>query len=108
MLLTAAVQPNPPDYVALAMVLVFAGVVAVMAIQKRRVNRSMQCTASSMASSMASSSDLAQALPAPGSAGQIKQHNVDPKTAAMLMAITAYKIGKPLNELRFLSVKEVQ
>lgn len=104
MLLTAAVQPNHPDYVALAMVLIFAGVVAVMAIQKWRVNRSMQCTASSMASS----SDPAQALPAPGSAGQIKLHNVDPKTAAMLMAITAYKIGKPLNELRFLSVKEVQ
>ena len=45
---------------------------------------------------------------APGSAGGIKLHNVDPKTAAMLMAIVADKMGKPLNELRFISVKEVE
>ena len=44
---------------------------------------------------------------APGSAGQLKLHNVDPKTAAMLMAIVADKTGKPLNELRFISIKEV-
>jgi len=45
---------------------------------------------------------------APGSAGQIKIHNVPPKTAAMLMAIVANKMGKPLNELRFISIKEVE
>ena len=45
---------------------------------------------------------------APGSAGGIKLHNVEPKTAAMLMAIVADKMGKPLNELRFISVKEVE
>ena len=44
---------------------------------------------------------------APGSAGQIKLNNVDPKTAAMLMAIVADKLQKPLNELRFISIKEV-
>lgn len=44
---------------------------------------------------------------APGSAGCLKLHNVEPKTAAMLMAIVADKLGKPLNELRFLSIKEV-
>ena len=44
---------------------------------------------------------------APGAAGQIKLHNVDPKTAAMLMAIVADKMGKPINELRFISIKEV-
>lgn len=44
---------------------------------------------------------------APGAAGQLKLHNVDPKTAAMLMAITADKLGKPINELRFISIKEV-
>jgi Na+-transporting methylmalonyl-CoA/oxaloacetate decarboxylase gamma subunit len=45
---------------------------------------------------------------APGSAGQLKLHNVEPKTAAMLMAITADKLGKPINELRFISIKEVE
>jgi len=44
---------------------------------------------------------------APGTAGALKLHNVDPKTAAMLMAITADKMGKPINELRFISIKEV-
>ncbi len=45
---------------------------------------------------------------APGSAGQLKLYDVPPKTAAMLMAIVADKMGKPLNELRFISIKEVK
>ena len=45
---------------------------------------------------------------APGSAGQLKIYDVPPKTAAMLMAIVADKMGKPLNELRFISIKEVK
>ncbi len=45
---------------------------------------------------------------APGSAGQVKLHSVPPKTAAMLMAIVADKMDKPLNELRFISIKEVR
>ena len=49
-----------------------------------------------------------EAPTAPGSAGQLKLHNVEPKTAAMLMAIVADKLGKPLNELRFISIKEVE
>ena len=44
---------------------------------------------------------------APGTAGQLKLYDVPPKTAAMLMAIVANKMGKPLNELRFISIKEV-
>ena len=43
---------------------------------------------------------------APGAAGELKLHDVPPKTAAMLMAIVANKMGKPLNELRFISIKE--
>ena len=45
---------------------------------------------------------------APGSAGELKLHDVEPKTAAMIMAIVADKLGKPLNELRFKSIKEVK
>ena len=45
---------------------------------------------------------------APGSAGTLKLHDVEPKTAAMIMAIVADKLGKPLNELRFTSIKEVK
>ena len=49
----------------------------------------------------------APAPEAPGAAGELKLHNVEPKTAAMIMAIVANKLGKPVNELRFLSIKEV-
>ena len=45
---------------------------------------------------------------APGTAGQLKLHDVEPRTAAMIMAIVADKMGKPLNELRFISIKEVK
>ena len=45
---------------------------------------------------------------APGSAGKLKLYSTPPKTAAMLMAIVANKMGKPLNELRFISIKEVK
>ena len=45
---------------------------------------------------------------APGSAGQLKLYDVEPKTAAMIMAIVANQMGKPLNELRFISIKEVK
>ena len=50
----------------------------------------------------------ADAPTAPGTAGQLKLHDVEPKTAAMLMAIVADKLGKPINELRFISIKEVK
>lgn len=46
--------------------------------------------------------------PAPGSAGDLKLYDTDPKDAAMIMAIVADSLGKPLNELRFISIKEVK
>ena len=45
---------------------------------------------------------------APGSAGDVKLYDTDPRDAAMIMAIVADKTGKPLNELRFRSIKEVK
>ena len=50
----------------------------------------------------------AEPVTAPGSAGKLKLYDVEPKTAAMLMAIVADKMGKPINELRFISIKEVK
>ena len=46
--------------------------------------------------------------PAPGSAGELKLYGTDPRDAAMIMAIVADSLGKPLNELRFISIKEVK
>lgn len=45
---------------------------------------------------------------APGSAGDLKLYDTDPKDAAMIMAIVADTLGKPINELRFISIKEVK
>lgn len=45
---------------------------------------------------------------APGSAGHVKLYDVPDKEAAMIIAIVAYKMQKPLNELHFISIKEVK
>ncbi len=97
---------SQPDYIALAMVLVLFLIVAVMALRKR-------FGASKKTNSVTETAPAQPAEPspvpvAPGSAGTLKLHDVEPKTAAMLMAIVADKMGKPLNELRFLSIKEVK
>ncbi len=49
-----------------------------------------------------------QVKPAPGSAGEVKLFDVPDKEAAMIMAIVADNLQKPLNELRFISIKEVK
>ena len=56
----------------------------------------------------AAAAAAAEPVYAPGSAGQLKLYDVEPKTAAMIMAIVANQMGKPLNELRFISIKEVK
>ena len=96
------VQSTQPDYVALAMVLVLLVFVAVLAVRKYLRNKK--------AAQMPLPQPQPEPVPvvtAPVSAGQVKIHDVAPKTAAMLMAITADKLGKPLNELRFISIREV-
>lgn len=45
---------------------------------------------------------------APGSAGELKLYDTDPRTAAMLMAIVADAMQAPPNELRFLSIREIK
>ena len=49
-----------------------------------------------------------EAPTAPGAAGKLKLYNTEPKTAAMVMAIVADKLQKPIIELRFISIKEVE
>ena len=56
----------------------------------------------------AAAAAAAPGAPAPGSAGEIKLHDVNEKDAAMIMAIVADKLKKPLNELRFKSIREVK
>ena len=45
---------------------------------------------------------------APGTAGDLKLYDTDPRDAAMIMAIVADEMKKPLNELRFISIREIK
>lgn len=47
------------------------------------------------------------AVMAPGSCGELKTYNVSDKDCAMIMAIVADEMKTPLNELRFISIKEI-
>ena len=108
MLFLTAAGTNQPDYVALAMVLVMAVIVAIMTLRKYLSKKNPPQKSIIPAPVPASPAEKAPAPAAPGSAGKLKLHDVEPKTAAMLMAIVADKTGKPLNELRFISIKEVK
>ncbi len=45
---------------------------------------------------------------APGSCGEVATFSVPDRTAAMVMAVTADQLNVPLNEIRFISIKEVK
>jgi len=89
---------------------VFVGLALLMAvvIAMGKVMAARKPAASDAAPTPAPAPEKAPAPPAPGSAGEVKLYGVPDKEAAMIMAIVADKMGKPLNELRFKSIKEVK
>ena len=91
---------------------VFFGLILLMgvviAMGKLFQAKEAKAAAAAPAPAAAPAAPAVEAPKAPGSAGQLKLHDVEPKTAAMIMAIVADKMGKPLNELRFISIKEVK
>ena len=111
MLLTLLISPAPApapaqgDPVALLMVIALGLLVLVMALRKRFGQKSAAVTVETPA---ADPVPAAPAATAPGTAGKLKLYDVEPKTAAMIMAIVADKMGTPINELRFISIKEVK
>ena len=89
--------------VLLMCVIIVMGKIMVASRQKKAA------AAAAAAAAPAPAAEPAATLPeAPGTAGEFMLHDVDPKIAAMAMAIVADKMGKPLNELRFKSIKEVK
>ena len=103
MILALTKQQN--DMITVAMVAVIALIVIIAAIRKAKANKAALAT---VEVEEVPAAPAPEAPKAPGSAGGVKLHNVEPKTAAMLMAIVADKMQKPLNELRFISIKEVE
>ena len=100
--------------VVLGMAVVFFGLILLMYVTKitGRILQSREKKAEAAkpaeAPAAAPAAPAAAKAAAPGSAGEIKLHDVPDKTAAMLMAIVADRLGKPLNELRFLSIREIK
>lgn len=96
--------------VVLGMAVVFFGLILLMFVTKiagATINRK-NTAAPAAAPAAASAAPAVPNAPAPGSAGKIALHDVPDKTAAMLMAIVADRTGKPLNQLRFISIREVK
>ena len=99
-------------YTLLGYVVVFFGIcllmIVVMIMGKIFIAKDRKAAAAKAAAAPAAPAPVEAPKPtAPGSAGELKLHDVEPKTAAMIMAIVADKMGKPLNELRFISIKNV-
>ena len=91
---------------------VFFGLILLMGViiimGKAFMAKDKKAAAAAAAAPAPAAAPAAEPVPAPGTAGKLKLHDVEPKTAAMIMAIVADKMGKPLNELRFISIKEVK
>ena len=96
--------------VALGMAVVFFGLILLMFVTKiaGAIIGRKKAAAPAAAPAAASAAPAVPNAPAPGSAGKIALHDVPDKTAAMLMAIVADRTGKPLNQLRFISIREVK
>ena len=93
----------------LGYLVVFFGLVLLMVVViimgKIMVNRANKAKAAVPA---APAAPAPEAPAAPGSAGELKLYDTDPRDAAMIMAIVADTLGKPFNQLRFISIKEVK
>ena len=95
--------------VVLGMAVVFFGLILLMFVTKIAGAIIGRKKAAAPAAAPAAAAPAAPAAKnAPGSAGKIALHDVPDKTAAMLMAIVADRTGKPLNQLRFISIRKVK
>ena len=92
---------------------VFIGLIALMVvvmIMGKVMSAKKTAPAAAPAAATAAPTPAPKAAPAlaTGTAGECKLYNVGDREAAMLMAIVASKTGKPLNQLRFISIREIK
>ena len=102
--------PNAGVIALLGYLVVFLGLVmlmvVVMVMGRIMVARARKAQAAAVAE--AAPVEAAPVAEAPGTAGELKLYDTDPRDAAMIMAIVADTLQKPLNQLRFISIKEVK
>ena len=94
----------------LGYLVVFFGLVllmlVVMLMSKKFIAEQQKAAAAAAAPAPAAAPVEVKKPEAPGTAGELKLYDTDPKDAAMIMAIVADTLGKPINQLRFISIKE--
>ena len=95
-------------YSAAGLAVVFFALVLLMCICKLMIAVGDRAEKKAPAAVPAPAAPAAEAPLAPGSAGELKLYDTDPRTAAMLMAIVADELKTPLNELRFISIREIK
>ena len=108
--------PTAGGYAILGYCVVFFGLVLLMIVimvmgkimMAKNASAAVQTEAAAAPSPAAPAAPAAPAEKAPGTAGEFKLYNTDPRDAAMVMAIVADSLGKPINELRFISIREVK
>ena len=102
--------PNAGVIALLGYLVVFLGLVmlmvVVMVMGRIMVTRAKKAQAAAVVE--AAPVEAAPKAEAPGTAGELKLYDTDPRDAAMIMAIVADTLQKPLNQLRFISIKEVK
>ena len=110
----ASVTLTVGDYIFFSIMgicVVFFALILLMCIIKV-MTFSPKKTAESVPSDAPATSEAATATAkkplAPGTAGDLKLYDTNPRDAAMIMAIVADELKKPLNELRFISIREVK
>ena len=86
----------------LVVLAVLMGFIYLLSYVVRKFEKKGKAESAAPAANVSSEPELA-----PGSSGSIKLNNVDDRTAAMVMAIVADELQTPLNELRFISIKEI-
>lgn len=101
--------PNAGIIALLGYLVVFLGLVMLMVVVMV-MGRIMVARAKKAQAVVAEAApvEAAPKAEAPGTAGELKLYDTDPRDAAMIMAIVADTLQKPLNQLRFISIKEVK
>jgi Na+-transporting methylmalonyl-CoA/oxaloacetate decarboxylase gamma subunit len=105
--------PTAGGYALLGYCVVFFGLVLLMIVimVMGKIMMAKNTAPATQPKDAAAPVPAAPAVPAekaPGTAGEFKLYNTDPRDAAMVMAIVADSLGKPINELRFISIREVK
>ncbi|MCQ2441917.1 MAG: OadG family protein [Oscillospiraceae bacterium] len=90
------------------LVLLWALIIAESKILEAMENNKKAAKAPTTATPAPSAPVAKPAPTAKGSCGGVMLHDVPDRTAAMIMAIVADELKTPLNELRFISIKEVK